>query len=299
MSAPRHLPFGSFLGSVLKDPPPEFAFEVAADGIAMSRTRPPRTTQRAPLAPGILVPSPVRDNVNDAEEFANVVKSLVPGGSSRGRRSAALILPDNSLRLTVLEFEALPAKEDERQSLIRFRLRKTLPFDVDEAALSTFIQPGNKVIAAVAPVEVIARYEAPFRAAGLHPGFVTCSSLALLELLPRKGAMLIAHLNSGALTVLALRDGILTLARTLELTSRTTDPLEEISADLYPTLIYLEDQTGLRPEKLILAGFGASGDIAATRLSLELDISAEALEADPPGLMGYLSSLAPAKKAAA
>ncbi len=279
------------LKGLLKDPPPEFAFEVAADGIAMSRTRPPAATQRVPLPPGVLVPSPVKDNVTDADELAAAVKALVPAASGRGRRGAALILPDNSMRVAVIDFETLPEKEDERLSLIKFRLRKTLPFDVDEAALSTWIQPGTKrVVAAVAPVEIVARYEAPFRAAGLQVGLVTCSALALLEVLPRKGALLVAHLSPGSLTVLALRDGVLTLARSLELTAGTADYLDEISADLYPTLIYLEDQTGLRPDKLIVAGFGANGATAATRLSVELEIPVEALNAENPGLAGYLKS---------
>ncbi len=265
----------------LKDPPPEFAFEVAQDGIAMQRTRPPAALQHLPLKPGILIPSPVKDNVTDADEFARVVKALVPIGS--GRRTAALILPDNSLRLAVLDFETLPPKEEDRFSLIKFRLKKTLPFDVDEAAISTFVQAGNKVLAAVVPVEVIARYEAPFRAAGLQPGLVTCSALALLDLLPGKGALLVAHRSPGSLTVLALRDGVVTLARTLEL-----DTLDEISADLYSTLIYLEDQTTHRPEKLILAGFGATAEAAATKLATDLDLPVETLASPNPGLDGFL-----------
>jgi type IV pilus assembly protein PilM len=285
------------LPDFLKDPPPEFAFEIAADGIAMQRTRPPATRQHLPLAPGVVVPSPVKDNVTDADELARVVKALVPAGN--GRRTAALILPDNALRLAVLDFETLPAKDEDRLALIKFRLKKTLPFDVDEAALSTFVQKGNKVLAAVSPVEVVARYEAPFRSANLHPGFVTSSSLALLELLPRTGSQLIAHLSPGALTVLALRDGVVTLARTLELASGTSDYLDEISADLYPTLIYLEDQTKHRPDKLILAGFGDTGDTAATRLAVELDIPVEAMNIESPGLAGYVQSVNPTHTKAA
>jgi type IV pilus assembly protein PilM len=225
----------------------------------------------------------VKDNVIDPPAFAQAVAKLVPNGTRRAQRTAALILPDNSMRLAVLDFESLPTKEEERLALIKFRMRKTLPFDVDEAALSYHIQAGNKVIAAVSPVEIVARYEAPFRAAGIHPGFVTSSSLALLELLP---------------TVLALAQGVLTLARSLELT-HDGDILSEVSADLYPTLIYIEDQTGARPEKLIIAGFGDDSDSSATRLAVELDIPTEALLNPHPGLEGYLSSLAPARKAAA
>src|SRR5579875_1973142 len=110
---------------LLQDPPPEFAFEIAADGIAMSRTRPPAAVQLAPLADGVLAPSPVKENVLDAAAYAAAVGRLVPAAGMRGRRTAALILPDNSLRLAVLDFEHIPEKETERLALIRFRLRKT------------------------------------------------------------------------------------------------------------------------------------------------------------------------------
>ncbi len=279
------------LKSFFEDPPPDFVFEIAADGIAMSRTRPPASVQHAALPAGVVVPSPVRDNILDPTTFAAAVAKLIPATTRRGRRTAAVILPDNSLRLAVLDFETLPDKEEERRALIKFRLRKTLPFDIDEAALSFHVERGNKVVAAVAPVEIVARYEAPFRAAGLHPGFITASSLALMELLPSAGSLLVAHRSPGGLTVLAILNGVLTLARSLELSGHEADPLEEISADLYPTLVYLEDQTGARPEKLIIAGF-ASESAAATRLSVELDIPVESLDDPHPGLAGYLRSLA-------
>ena len=121
---------------ILRDPPPEFAFEIAADGIAMSRTRGPASLQFMPLPPGCLSPSPVKENILDPVAFAETVGKLVPPGGGRGRRGAALILPDNSVRIAVLDFDNLPDKEEERRPLIRFRLRKSVPFDVDDAALS-------------------------------------------------------------------------------------------------------------------------------------------------------------------
>src|ERR1700679_1417688 len=113
----------SLLPSLLMDPPPEFAFEISASGIAMSRTRPPAAVQYAALAEGVLEPSPIKENIADLPAFTAAVRKLVP--ASGGRRSAALILPDNAMRLAVLEFDNLPKKEEERMSLVRFRLKKT------------------------------------------------------------------------------------------------------------------------------------------------------------------------------
>lgn len=304
------------LASLLKDPPPEFAFEISANGIAMSRTRGPatlRNVQYTPLAAGVLVPSPIRENILDVPAFTDALRKLVPAG---GRRTAALILPDNAMRLTVLEFENLPEKEEERMALMRFRLKKTVPFDVEAAAVSYHVQSKNKVLVAVAPAEVIAQYEASFRAVGLHPGVVTPAALALLELLPAAGSYLVAHQNSGALAVLVVGNGVLTLARSLELNSESqnhdvlnrallnpdatnsdsTNPLDEIVADLYATRVYVEDQAGARPDRLYLAGFGAESQLFLARLSSELDVQVEVVPEEYPGLAGYLRSLAAAAK---
>jgi type IV pilus assembly protein PilM len=294
----------SILG-VLRDPPPEFVFEIAADCIAMSRTRPVAlqraSLQTVPLPPGVIAPSPVRENILDPDAFAEAVRKLVsPQAGRNAKRRAALILPDNCVRIAVLDFDSLPAKEEERRPLINFRLRKSVPFDIDDAALSYFPQAGNKVIVALAPSEIVAHYEAPFRAAGFDTGLVTVSSLAMLDLLPVTGSIIIARLSPGALTVLAVGDGVVTIVRSLELThGETDDSLAEIVADVYPTLAYIEDQTGSRPAKMFIAGFGPDAKASAGRLAHELEIPVESLDSTWPGLAGYLESLtAKAKKAA-
>jgi len=292
--------FDGVLG-FLRDPPPEFVFEVAANGIAVSRTRPPAALQHAPLAPGVIAPSPVKENILDPAAFAAAVRKLTPPSTSRRKRGATLILPDNCVRIAVLDFDSLPEKEEERRPLINFRLRKSVPFDIDEAALSYFPQAGKKVLVALAPSEIVAHYETAFRAAGLHPGLVTVSALAMVDLLPVTGSLVLAHYSPGALTVIALSNGVVTIARTLEMGDSELDPLDEIIAHIYPTLAYIEDQNRIRPEKLFIAGFGEQSESSSIRLSVELDIPAEAIHDSFPGVAGYLASVAPKtnKKAAA
>jgi type IV pilus assembly protein PilM len=287
--------FDKIIG-VLRDPPPEFIIEVASDGMAISRTRPPVSVQYVPLPPGVISPSPVKENILDPAALAEAVRQLVPPGTGRGKRRAALILPDNCVRIAVLDFDNLPEKEDERRPLINFRLRKSVPFDIDQAALSYFPQVGKKVIVALAPSEIVAHYETPFRAAGLHPGLVTVSSLAMLDLLPVTGSIVLAHYSPAALTVMALSDGVVTIARTLEMgeadNNADADPLDEIIAAIYPTLAYTEDQQGSRPEKLFIAGFGEQSESSSIRLSVELDIPVEAIQEQYPGLAGYRKAAA-------
>ena len=243
--------------SCLKDPPPEFAFEIAADGIAMSRTRPPAAVQHAALASGR--PRPLAGKRERARR-CRFGRCRQKAGSARGirRRGAQrrLILPDNCVRIAVLEFDSLPEKEEERRALIRFRLRKSVPFDVDEAALAWYQQIGNSVVVALAPAEIIAHYEAPFRAAGLqsrvrHGLLAGHAGLIAVHRLVSRGAA-----QSRTLTTLAVKAGAVTIARSIDLAEDSPDPIGEIASDIYPTIAYIEDQTGARPEKLYLAGFG-------------------------------------------
>src|SRR5262249_47468395 len=141
--------------------------------------------------------SPLRDNVLKADDLADAVRSLLPGSPRTRRRDTAVILPHNCSRVAGVGFDSFPSDPKGQIALIRFRMKKSVPFDIESAALGYWAQSapdsaalakvsGAKeakkidVVAAVAPVEIIARYEAPFRAAGLAPGFVTTSALAML-----------------------------------------------------------------------------------------------------------------------
>jgi type IV pilus assembly protein PilM len=285
------------LTRLLEDPAPEFIFELSPAGIALGRTGKRVETCWRPLDPEVLAVSPVRDNVVRPDVLAAEVRELAPGNGSRKRRRAALILPDYSVRVLVLDFDAFPSDPKEQASLIRFRLRRSLPFDVDTAASSYHVQPraarqGADVVVAVAPLEIVARYEAPFRSLGFQVGWVTTSMLAALELVPASGIRLLAK-RSGAVLSLAVTDGgAVRLLRTIELAS---EEAAETLSHLYPTAAFVEDQMGARPERLHVCGFPPA---AAAQFEGEVGIPVEPLRSrfgnpgeSNAGLLGYLESL--------
>ncbi len=281
------------LAAWFQDPPPELAFEIDPSSVALARAVGGAQTLVEELPPTALSPSPVRDNVIEPEALAQAVKRLLaavhPG---RRQRRAALILPDYSARVSVLDFDQFPVKAEEQLPLLHFRLKKTLPYDIDSAALSYFAQPVTKtgkreVVVAATPLEVIARYEAPFRAANIHVGSVTISHLAMLDLAPSSGVIVVAKLSGGILTVMAIDNGVVRLVRSLELTEIT---LDEIAADLYPTFAYSEDSFGAHPETLLLCGFGDLAAEASQRFEQELSVKIERLPYRYTGLAGYLHS---------
>ncbi len=287
------------LRSILQDPPPAMAFEVSESGISAARIGSKTELEYRALKPGTLTISPIRENIMDADDFSTAIRSLA-AMMPRKRRDVALILPDYSARITVLDFDSFPSDTKEQLSLVRFRLKRSVPFDVESAAVSYFAQhPANKqveVVAAVAPLEIVARYEAPFRAAGMSPGMVTTSSLATVDLLPAGGLTMMAKVSGKTLAVLVVGKTGLRLARCVELTSFS---LDEMAAVLIPTMVYTEDNLGGKAETLALCGFGSRADEASRRFEAELGVEV-ALVRSPmttpgegnAGLLGYLHSVA-------
>ncbi len=288
------------LKGLLQNPPPAIVFEISEAGIAAARIGTRTEMEFQPLKNGTLTVSPLKENVVDPDDFMMAVRALSGTQAARRRKDVALILPDFSARISVLDFDNFPPDAKEQASLIRFRLKRSVPFDVETAAMSYWVQPGpNKKIDAVvvmAPLEIVARYESPFRTAGMNPGLVTTSSIAALELATESGLSVMAKLTGRVLTVLVRDKSALKLVRCLEMPSAE---LEDVAAVLVPTFVYVEDSMGGRPQHLMLCGFGARSEEAARRFEEELGVRVETLQSpfgipgeNNAGLLGYLQSVA-------
>lgn len=282
----------------LKDPPARFVFELSGAGIAFARPGNPPQIRFEPLAPDVISVSPVNDNVLRMEELASRVVELA-GRDRRGR--AVVILPDFSVRVSVIDFDAFPSDPGQQLGLVRFRIKKAMPFELESASISYSAQPHasngktRDVVVAAAPAEILTRYEAPFRAAGLEPGLVTTSSLCALELIKQESGIAVMVKVSGSSMVIAVVDhGVLKLLRTIEL---PTVGAAEIASHLFPTFAYIEDQLEAKPGRVFVSGFGVSLEPLRAALDypgLELEPLRSQFGmpgANNAGLLGYLESL--------
>src|SRR3984885_6131602 len=289
----------SALANLLQDPPPTHAFELSEEGIAFAPVSQPALAKFSPLEPGVLLVSPLHDNIQQPQVLLDHIQSLAPANGNRKRR-AAVILPDYCARGAVLDFDTFPTDLEEQQALVRFRLKKSVPFEVDTAVVSYVEQPrsGTKVevLAAVMSSDIVVQYEAPFRAAGFHPGLVTTSSLATLNLLKPDGITLLVKLSGRVLSVLVLQGSVVNLARCVEMEGGRMDDIESV---LHPTIAYIEDELKGRPKQIWLAGFGVEMEQLAPRWEKEGGVAVQAIRSrfglpgkGNTGLLGYLESLA-------
>jgi len=290
----------SAFANLLQDPPPTHAFELSEEGLAFAPVSEPKLAEFARFEPGVLLVSPLHDNIQQPQVLLDHIKSLAPANGSRKRR-AAVILPDYCARVAVLDFDTFPTDPDEQQALVRFRLKKSVPFEVETAMVSYVLQPrsnGSKieVLAAVISSDIVVQYEAPFRAAGFHPGLVTTSTLAALNLLAPDGITLLVKLSGRVLSVLVLQESSVNLARCVEMEGGRLDDIESV---LHPTIAYIEDELKGRPKQIWLAGFGPEMEQLAPRWEKEWGVAVQAVRSrfgQPAkgnvGLLGYLESVA-------
>jgi type IV pilus assembly protein PilM len=274
------------LRALVEDPPPAHIFEISAAGIAWWVEG---REGFEPLGEGVLHVNPLADNVRDADALAAVVRRLAPAnGTPARRRPCAVILPDYAARLAVLDFDSLPGKTEEQASLIRFRMKKTLPFDPDSAAMRFHVQTvggRQEVVVAAVALEILSRYEAAFRAAALHPGFVTVGALAMLDLPETQSPQttLIARRNGRVLTLTVLHQNAARLIRCVQI---EPEP-EEVQGIVGPTAAFVEDEYGAQIERVVacgLEGIGVAWPAAAAVTNLRV----------PPeraALAGYLHAI--------
>lgn len=285
---------------LFQDPPPQHVFEVSSQCLAYARPDHPQDVQAREFHPGTVTPSPLKDNVTDPESFRRAVESFASGlAPAKKPRPAALILPDFAARLQVLDFDTFPGNFEEQQALVRFRMKKTIPFDVESAAVSFYQQQASgsgsrrvEVVVASMSLEITGRYEAPFRAYGFHPGLVTTSAMAAMNLAPQAGLNVIAKLSPGALTLMVTDGASLRLVRCVELEQGTVD---EMTAVIHPTLVYVEDEMKRRAERLLLCGFGGDTQRLGSEWQQEFGIPVEGLHSKfgaparwNAGILGYL-----------
>ncbi|MGP8175026.1 MAG: hypothetical protein ACLP7O_10825 [Terracidiphilus sp.] len=218
-----------------------------------------------PLPPGFLVPGIGEPNLRAPEAIAAAIRSAL-GQVSPRTRAVTVVLPDTVVRVFVLDFDSLPGRAAEAYSVLRFRLRKMIPFDVEHAGLSYQIlaadKTGCKVLAAVIPGPILAEYEAAVRAADYEPGAVLPSSLAALEAIDSLEAVLGANLSGLALTTFITNGQDLLLYRTLDLPEDPDLRLQEVQRGIAVAVAYFEDKLGARPSRLHFSGNSKAGEFA-------------------------------------
>ena len=172
-------------------------------------------------------------------------------------RDICLVIPDATTRVMLLDFETLPEKPQDADAVVRFRLKKSLPFDVEQSAVS-FDRQGTanpvRVVAAVTPRTVLEEYESLVRDAGYNPGLGYCPRCSRrLGVVDASRPTMVIKVEHGTTTFAIVDQNQLLLYRALENggAAVTGDSLVD---DVNTSLVYFEDRYTVGVDRVLVTG---------------------------------------------
>lgn len=201
------------------------------------------------LPAGALDLSMLQANVADAGAFGRALRGALERAGVLDGARVGLVLPDPVARVALLPAaEVTGHGRTQLEELIRFRLRKSVPFDIREARLA-FSAEGARTTDSVLVVAihrpVLEGYEQACRAVGLEPGLVELSGLALLGADVPASPMadrLLVNWDEGYVTILLARGEWPLLVRTL--TGEPARQPQQVAREVEHTALYYRERLG-------------------------------------------------------
>ncbi len=216
-----------------------------------------------PLPQGLIVPSLTKPNIASVPEFAAVLKTAIAKAEVKSVK-VSLAIPDASAKSAIHIMDTLPPSENDKQQLLKWKLKKAVPFNVEEAHLSYWERKtinGKHVLLTVCICrEVLNQFEEVFQKMGIQVGYVTLSSFAAFEFLAHfdpeavQKSVLLLRIGATDTSSLIMQEGRVSFFRHSErnsdeeLATARTSPkptpmqYQEIYDELYPCVIYYQDK---------------------------------------------------------
>lgn len=258
---------------------PDLACELTPEGvIAAGQSKPGETPTFSfvPLPEGALTPGLSGPNIT-APQAIEAALSRALGDVAGRKRQATLIIPDAAVRVLLLDFDTLPEKPQEALPILRFRLKKLVPFEVEHAMVSYQVmirKPEEvRVLVAVLPNELLAEYEGVLRRLGYEAGAVLPSTLAATAAISSLESALIVNISGNAITTAIASGQELLLHRTVDLPGEEQAARGEIQRAVSVTMAYFEDTLHAPPAQLLSAGHDGVTKLEQLMTNTSVEIS--------------------------
>jgi type IV pilus assembly protein PilM len=240
-------------------PRPRLACEITSERVVAARSaegaQALEAAAAAVLPAGALTPGLQQANIGVREALVTALRGALSAVAGRSR-DICLVIPDSTTRVLLLDFDTLPPKPQEADAVVRFRLKKSLPFDVDDCSVS-FDRQGTsdpvRMVAAVTPRTVLEEYESLVRDAGYNPGAVLPSMVAALGVVDGSQPTMVIKVESGTTTFAIVNQGQLLLYRALD-NGGSAVTGESLVDDVNTSLVYFEDRYTVGVDRVLVAG---------------------------------------------
>ena len=173
----------------------------------------------------------------------------------------ALLVPDPVIRVFVQHFDQFPRSPQEAEPMLRWKLKKSVPFEADETVISYMRQApredGVDVVTALARLRIVREYEGLAEA----PGAVSRRDFEFVaggDHAARRSSAHAAGARFGsALTTAIVREGVLCGYRCTELPAQNIDLTPQmLLEEIYPVAAYYQDTWREGIQQVRVAGLG-------------------------------------------
>jgi Tfp pilus assembly PilM family ATPase len=229
---------------------PDVALEIACGRVSAAMLdarggQPVVTTHATELvATDALLPSLTATNTQDRLALMTAINRVL---ERVGRpRRVALVVPDLVAKVSLVRFENVPARAADLDQLIRWQVRKTAPFPIEEAQVSYLrgvaAADGQDFIVSLARRSVIEEYEGLCAEAGAHAGVVDLSTFNVINAVlagaaPPGGDWLLLNAAVDSASIVILRGAHLIFFR-----NRVADADGSLVDLVHQTGMYYEDR---------------------------------------------------------
>jgi hypothetical protein len=202
------------------------------------------------LPEGTLKLSMAEANVAQPEAFRRGLRSVAEKAGILGGGRVALVLPDPVARVALLPAAQVKGRRRaDVEEMIRFRLKKAVPFEIRDAHVAAVPVPGPvgepQVLVGVILRTILDEYEGACRALGLEPGLVRLAGLVILDAIETgrpPADRVIVNWDDGYVSILLTRDGAPALIRTL--TGADAASVEHVAREAAQTVLYYRERLG-------------------------------------------------------
>jgi Tfp pilus assembly PilM family ATPase len=283
----------SLLASWLASPPPDAAVEIApgrvsaAALVARGTGLAVQSYASEPLPPGAVAASLASHNILDHQAVTGAVRAVLGRLDTRVAR-VALIIPDVAAKVSLIRFDHVPARRGDLDQLVRWQVRKSAPFAIDDACVS--YTPGARVagggaefVVVLARRNIVEEYERACTDAGAYAGLVDLATFSVLNLVLASSNVpasdwLAVHMRPEYTSIAIVRGADVIFFR------NRPEGDEETLADLvHQTAMYYQDRlSGQGFARVLLGGSGrVPGAIDLARRSLEERLGTSVEPIDP------------------
>lgn len=198
-----------------------------------------------------MVPAADASNLVEPDAVRGVVREVrraLPGAPRR----VALAVPDSAAKVSLLRFEKTPARPADLDQLVRWQVRRTAPFRIEDAQVAwapgaPLDGGGREFVVRLMRRDVVEEYEGACAGAGAHAGVVDVASLGLVDAAlaggpPADADWLLVHAAAGYRSIAIVRRGHVILFRCRP--DGAGDGDDDLVDLVHQTTMYYEDRLG-------------------------------------------------------